>query len=208
MALPKIFNGARMTVDKLPDLYLALRMLGDQRVLAGVPAERVRRQKGTISNAALAYIHENGAPEAHIPPRPYLVPAVAGMKAEIVRFLGMAGTMALNGNPSGVQRALNALGLTAQNRIRAMINAGVPPPLAASTLRGRIRARTAIKGAKAELARRDAGGEAGMDLAKPLIATGQLRNSMTYVIRSMLWKESLRVGKPGSTEKWNEQFSK
>ena len=202
------FSGVKMTIDKLPDLYIALRMLGDRRVLAGIPAERARRKDGTISNAAIGYIQEHGDPAGRIPPRPFLVPAVEAMQADIVAFLRKAGKLALTGNLAGVERTLHALGLTAQNKIRAKLNEGIPPPLAASTLRARIRARTAIKGAKAELARRASGGAEGTDLAKPLVATAQLRNSITYVIRSWLSGRDLNVGKDGSWEKWNSQFTK
>lgn len=208
MAKPWI--GVRMTVDQLPNLWIALRMLAERRVLAGIPADRVRRKDGAITNAAIGYIQENGDPAGRIPPRPFLVPAVAAMKDQIAKDLAMAGRMALSGNPGGVDRVLNALGLRAQNAIRAKINEGIPPPLAASTLRGRILARTAIKGAKAELARRAAGGAEGTDLAKPLIATGQLRNSITYVIRNIGYFRAPKMGTdiPRNDDwlKWNAKW--
>jgi len=50
-------------------------------------------------------------------------------------------------------------------------------------LLGRIEANRAATGAGDELSRRQSGGGAGVDLAKPLVATGQLRNSITFVIR-------------------------
>lgn len=202
------FSGVKMTVDKLPDLYLALRMLGDRRILAGIPAERVNRQDGKATNAEIGYINETGDPAARIPARPFLAPAVAAMQSDIVEYLKRAGELALKGDPAGTDRTMHALGLLAQNRIRAFITAGIAPPLATSTLRQRIAARTAIAGAKAELRRRFGGGTPGIDLAKPLIATGQLRNSITYVIRSWVSGRDLRVGKDGSWDKWYSQFTK
>lgn len=207
------FNGVKITVDKLPDLYLALRILADQRLLAGIPAERAERKDGAVTNATIGYVQEHGDPATGIPPRPFLYPAVRAMQEDIVRLLRMAGDAALRGDPVGTTRALNALGLMAQNRIRARINEGIPPPLARATLLARMRARTAIKGAKAELARRDAGFAAGMDLAKPLVATGQLRNSITYVIRSIglgrvKFGRDLQIGSPGSQSKWYDKFTR
>lgn len=198
------FTGVKVTVDQLPALYLALRVLSDDKVLAGIPEERGRRKdKGPITNAALGYIHEHGDPANGLPARPFLVPAVSAMKSDIATYLRKAADLAFKANPDGVTRVLNALGLLAQNKIRAEINAGIPPPLARSTLLERIRSRQSVKAAKAELAYRDATGDDSTYLAKPLIRTGQLRNSITYVIRSARSGRTFAVGKPGSWEKWN-----
>ena len=66
--------------------------------------------------------------------------------------------------------------------IKNYIADGVAPPLANATLRKR--ARKGRKGAQAELDRRAQGEEPGMDLAKPLEDTGQMRNAVTFAIRN------------------------
>lgn len=178
--------GVQTTIDRVGAVLGAISALADRQVLVGIPASRGVRREGQVTNAALAYIHEHGSPARGIPPRPFLIPTVKAIRPQVAAGLGLAGRLALEGNGRASEQALHALGLMAQNAIRNAIDAGIPPPLAESTLRGRIRNRTSIKGAVAELARRAGGAPPGLDLAKPLIATGQLRNAITYVIRSRI----------------------
>jgi hypothetical protein len=160
---------ARVIKDNTAEVMKAIELLANTRVMVGVPAEEALRQpepgeKSTpINNAALAYIHENGAPEAKIPPRPFLKPAVAGMSDEIASRLNTIADAALNGRPEAVSKGFHALGLRAQAAVRNKINEGVPPPLSPVTIKRRL-----------------AKGRTG---TKPLIDTGQLRNAITYVIR-------------------------
>lgn len=186
-----------MTVSRksrMPELIAAMALLTSRRVMVGVPAEEALRkpepgQKGITNNAFLAYIHENGSPEAHVPPRPFLRPAIAENRGAINAGLLKIGRAALKADAEAVDRGFHSLGLMAQNKARGKINEGIPPPLAESTLRAR--ARRGRKGAVIELKRREglpkpaslADLTAGMENAKPLIDTGQLRNAITYVVR-------------------------
>lgn len=161
-------NGTIVTLDKTRQVLLGMRALAAQKVMVGVPADKDGRKQDAdeyqpINNAALAYIHNNGAPEANIPARPYLVPGIKKSKPSWLKKLADAAKQGVGGNPGGVERNLNAAGLIAQNAARAAITEGVPPPLAASTL-----------------ARRRAKGRSG---TTPLINTGQLIKANTYVIR-------------------------
>jgi hypothetical protein len=70
---------------------------------------------------------------------------------------------------------------TTQNAVRTKITDGPFAPLADSTLRAR--ARRGRKGAVAELKSRAQGNAPNNANAKPLIDTGQLRKSITYVVR-------------------------
>src|SRR5690242_2590986 len=97
-------------LDRSADVFKGMALLGDRRVLVGFPASTSMRKEGTITNAALGYIHENGAPEANIPARPFLKPAVAGMQGQIQAMLKRAGEYATNGKPEMVENALEALG--------------------------------------------------------------------------------------------------
>jgi hypothetical protein len=180
--------------SKMEDLTKALEAMTSKQVMVGVPAEEALRkpeagEKTPINNAALAYIHEHGCPAAHIPARPFLRPGIEKIRDKIKERLWAVGKIALKGDDVAVDKGFHALGLVAQNAVRAEINRGVPPPLADSTLRGR--ARRGRKGAIKELKRRAAlGGDVsetalleGISNAKPLIDTAQLRNALTYVIR-------------------------
>lgn len=178
-------TGATTTVDKTAALWKAVSELTRNRVMVGVPDEGAGRKEGAITNAALAYIHENGAPEVNIPPRPFLKPTVRKEQAIIVKMMKSAGTIALSGKSP--LPTFNALGLKISSAVKRTITAGIPPPLAASTVAGRIgRRKSGTWRAKrrAMVAANVAANKApGEGIFTPLIDTGSLRNSITYVIR-------------------------
>lgn len=157
-------SGAQTIVDNVAKAIAGIEKLATTRVMVGVPAENGSRQDSQpINNAGLAYIHENGAPEAGIPARPFLKPGIETKQAEISEGLKKAGNAALDGKPDAVDRGFHRVGLIGQNAVRAKITDGPFTPLAEATL-----------------AARRARGRTG---TKPLIDTGQLRNALTYVIR-------------------------
>ncbi len=176
-------NALQMTLDLLPDVKIRLSSLVDAEVLVGVPEDNTQRQDNGPTNSMLAYIHDNGSPIRNIPARPFMRPGIASAKSDVIRALKWGADEVLDGNENAGRLALHKAGLIAQAKIRAAINEGIPPPLADSTLKGRIRARRGVKGATAELAARKAGEMPSLGLAKPLINTGQLRNSINYVVR-------------------------
>ncbi len=156
--------GARVTADRLPQLIKSLHALAARRVMVGIPASRDSREDGSpISNAEIGYIQEFGAPEANIPPRPFLVPGVESAQDQIVSRLRRAGAAATRNDQTGVEQQLNAAGITGQTAVRVQMTDGDFEPLKAATLAARrSRGRTGTH---------------------PLIDTGQLRNSITYVLR-------------------------
>lgn len=177
----------KTTIDKTLPVAAALSTLASVRVMVGVPAEKALRkpdpgEKGEpINNAALAYIHENGAPEAHIPPRPFLLPGVRNVQDEIERGVKNAGQLALDGNSEGMMRQLTAVGLKAQAAVRNKITDGPFVPLAQRTIEER--AARGRKGAIKQLAQMAKGLPFDPNLTRPLIDTGQLRASINFVIR-------------------------
>ncbi len=133
-------------------------------MLVGIPESAPERDDEPISNAVIGYIQETGSPVNNIPPRPFLVPGVKDAQVPIAAQLGKGAQLALSGQASAAETALHSAGLTAQNAVRAKLQAGEDfQPLAESTLAARRRR--------------------GRSGTKPLIDTGQLRNSITYVVR-------------------------
>ena len=156
-------NASSLLFDKFAKITEGLRSMNSD-VLVGVPAEKGQRRDGEgMTNAALAYVHDNGSAAANIPARPFMVPGIQDARDPIVASLRAGAVQALKGKPAAVERALHIAGLRAQSSIRAKINSGIEPELADSTLEAR-RAR-------------------GRTGTKPLIDTGQLRNSINYVVR-------------------------
>lgn len=194
-ARPKNFSVKK---DGVGALMKSLATLGGTRVYAGVPADKAGRTEedgqGPINNAALMYIHENGAPEANLPARPVVHPAIAAVKPQIVAGLKKAGDFALNGQPEAVLQEYNAVGMIAQNAMRERITEGPFAPLSPKTVAQRAaqRGTRRRKGEKQYLDLVDSGvspAEAQAQTGiKPLINTGQLRRALTYVIRKIRWK--------------------
>lgn len=181
-------SGFILKKDRLPFLERDMAALVEKEVLVGFPEDTSKRDEqgsAAITNAALGYIHNNGAPEANIPARPFMEPGLSENADALAGVLGSAAKRFLaTGNKHDIEIGFERLGLKAQAALRRKINEGIPPPLADSTLRKRAgRKGKGRKGAKLELELRDAGWDPSVDFAKPLIDTGQLRNAITYVVR-------------------------
>lgn len=159
-----------------------LQLLAQVEALVGFPADTANRDDGSINNATLAYIHDNGAPEANIPQRAFMLPGIQSANTAITNALQRGVKSALAGDSNAAQAAMHKAGLAAKVSIQLAINEGIPPPLAESTLRAR--ARRGRKGAKVELQSRAEGTAPGVANAKPLVDTGQLRNAVNYAIRA------------------------
>ena len=188
----KIVN-SQAIFDKM---LLGLTQLAKTEVLVGFPESTTEqgrdsvRDKG-ITNAALAYIHDNGMPEQNIPARPFMLPGVTSVQDAITDRLVVTMKAVSHGKElSVVEKGLIGAGQKAVDGIKAKITEGIPPPLAPSTIQGRARSR-GTKG------RRDAeeqymhlqGQGIDEDFLQgalgiiPLINTGAMRDAVTFVIR-------------------------
>jgi hypothetical protein len=188
--------------DKTVKMLQSLEQLVNLDVLVGIPEETAERGKeggekdesGGITNAQLAYIHthgvrsasmraemqeeinkgvsygkayemyvhEHGSPLWHVPPRPIIEPAIEDPENQkiIAEDLKKAAQAALDGNFRDAEAELNKAGMDAQNAVRDWFtnpNNNWPPNAPATVERK------------------------GSD--RPLIDTGELRKSITYVIR-------------------------
>lgn len=169
--------------DDVAKILRGISELTAKTVLVGIPESEAPRD-GTepVNNAALGYIHEHGSPANNIPARPFLIPGVQSAQEAVAAKLKGAAKAALDKKTEGVSKGLHAAGLAAQSAVRAKLNSGDFAPLSNATLRAR--ARKGRQGAVDELESRAAGNEPGTETAKPLVDTGQLRNSINYVIRN------------------------
>lgn len=173
----------------LNQIKAAIRALAFSEVLVGFPEDTTAREDlgvQGITNAALGYIHDNGAPEQNIPARPFMVPAMADAQEPVSEMLGqLAEKVVRTNNPLLIERGLHIVGMRAELAIKNKINEGIPPPLADRTLRERNRrTKKGSKSAQKEMARRAQGLAPSTEFAKPLIDTGAMRNAVKYVIRA------------------------
>ena len=168
--------------DRMAQVLAAVRDLTRQHVMVGIPDSTAGRKTGPISNAAIGYIQEHGDPAHNLPARPFLVPGVSKIAGKAADILGNGARKALDGDRQGAAAALVTAGLLAQNSARATLTAGEGfAPLSPMTIEGR--ARRGQKRAKRALKAMAAGGVADPGDVKPLIDTGQLRTSLTFVVR-------------------------
>lgn len=152
-------------VDKTAKIFAGLAVLGDTSVLVGIPRDEDQRdtKDSPIGNAALGYIHDTGEPAHNLPARPWLGAGIKTVQPELVSRFRALGASALDGKPrEQLLRQYNAIGQLALNAVRRKLQQGPFTPLAQSTI-----------------AARKSRGRTG---TRPLIDTGQLRNSTSYVV--------------------------
>ena len=156
----------KMTKDDVPRLMKSLKILTSREVYVGVPAEDTEREdengnKQGITNAALAYIHENGSPAANIEARPFLHPGITDAMPVINQLMRDTAELALKGHDP--EPGFTHIGLTAVASIKKKIRSNIPPELGPKTLEARRRR--------------------GVYRTHTLVDTGQLLNSITYVVK-------------------------
>lgn len=156
-------SNVRIIRDDVNNVITNIQAMVGKRVLIGIPDENAGRNDGPITNAALGYIHENGSPARNIPARPFLIPGVEEAAPKAIDAMQNFAAQALT-DPAAVDKGLNAAGLIAQSAVKNRIRNSVDfAPLSKKTIAQRV-----------------ANNKSG---TKPLIRTGQLLNSITYVIR-------------------------
>lgn len=177
--------------DRSRELQRILDDIKKLDVLVGIPQEKSSRPGETITNAELAFVHTNGvrarsmrddmfqdvqehgyhaaydmyimangSPLWQSPPRPIIEPAIENDKETISELLGKALQCALNGDKQGAMRYLNLAGMEGQTASQEWFTdpANGWPANADSTIE--------MKGSD-----------------RPLIDTGELRKSITFVVR-------------------------
>jgi hypothetical protein len=157
-------KGVQVKTDKVSDTLGAISALSGKAVQVGYPRDGGRRKMSDdLSNASLAYLHEFGSAAKNIEARPFLIPGVR--KAHDKIGSALESTIKNLFSPGALDKGLNIAGLAAQNSVKATITKGEGfKALSEETLKDRR--------------------SAGFKGTKPLIRTGQLRNAVTYVIKT------------------------
>lgn len=146
----------------LIDILEAVSQLSKTDVLVGVPDSGAERKDSELTNAQIGYLLENGSPATNLPPRPHLVRGVEEVQDFISQQLTKAIDAALDGNQKKMYFYLNTAGMKAMSSVKNIINEGDFIPLAPATIRNRL--------------------SRGRTSTKPLVDTGQYRNSQTYIV--------------------------
>lgn len=151
--------------DSWDGLKRALSNVAQQEVYIGVPEEKNSERGEHITNAELLFIHTNGSPVNHIPPRPVLEPAIEANREKLSGMLKAAANLALDGKESAAREQLEKTGMAGQNIARAWFTdpRNGWPENAPSTYKRKLKK--------------------GSTVPRPLIDTGEMRKSITYVVR-------------------------
>lgn len=168
----------KIQVNKFNKLIKNLTELTKKQILVGVSEdESARKNPDQEGNATIAYIHDNGSPLRRIPARPFMEPGIRNAQDAINLELTVVAKAQLESNKEKVDLYLNRVGLVAQNSIRKVITDGEGfTPLKRGTKLERLKRRKSYAKWSEEKKERYMGS------MKPLIDTGQLRNSITYVV--------------------------
>ena len=183
----------RVTIvsDSVDRVLTSLKELTGKEVLVGIPeSETERDDSAPITNAALGYIHEFGSPPANIPARPFLIPGVRAVEDKAVAELQKAADAALSRDTEKATQHMERAGLIGEIGAKDAISNGAFVPLQPGTIEERYRDRRTQTRRQDEehylaLVKDGMSPEGAQNATgiRPLVNTGQLRNSLTHVVR-------------------------
>ena len=158
----------------LKKLIKEIKFIKENEVYVGIPQDKsVRKKQDGITNAELLFIHTNGSPINNIPSRPVIEPAIKNDRERISKMMKKSARFAFEGNFGEAIRQLKLVGMRGQNVSKAWFtnpDNGWPEnsPLTKE--------------------RKMKGKPEGYE-PHPLIDTGQLRNSISYFVKTKAGRE-------------------
>lgn len=167
----------------------AIEKLEKNQVYVGIPQATTDRPTPGITNAELMYIHTNGSPLRNIPARPVIEPAIEanGNRQMIAEELKHAAERALLQDPAGMQVYLKRAGFVGMTAAKDWFTDSRNgwPPNKPSTIRNKLRTLRGKDYTDAmdildEYIADPTRDVSGIDT--PLIDTGELRRSITFVV--------------------------
>ena len=157
-------------------------------VLVGITQEKSSRSNGQLTNAELMYIHTNGSPVNHIPPRPVIEPAISEEETfkRICDEIKNGMQSAFAGNLAGAERFYAKAGVIGMRAAQDYFTSGNLAPNAPITINGGWM-RNHVSGKPVLIGHIDpeTGKIIGKGSSRPLIDKGSLRKAITYVVRKV-----------------------
>jgi hypothetical protein len=99
----------------------AVKGLAEGKVYVGVPEKETNRpptKYAPVTNAGLMYIHTNGSVKWNFPPRPVIEPSIEAHQEKIQQYLNSAASLALDGKTVAANSQLRLCGQYAANRAK------------------------------------------------------------------------------------------
>lgn len=158
-----------ITNDFTEKFNKAVKQFKKDSVLVGIPAtDGPRDDDSPMNNATLLAMANFGSPANNVPPWPVMQIGIRNAQDKIAEQFKVAARDVLKKGPAALATYYERAGIIASNSIKKVINAqeGVPPSKPeTSTLAARKRA--------------------GFKGTKYWVVTGQMRNAITYVVKSV-----------------------
>ena len=143
-----------------------LDFMKENEVYVGIQQKESKREDEQITNAELLFIHTNGSPVNNIPPRPVIEPAIRSDRKRLSSMMKQAAKYALDGMKSEALRQLELVGTRGRDvSKRWFVNPDNNWPPNSEAVQERKRRK-------------------GSTNPRPLIDTGELRNSISYFVRT------------------------
>lgn len=141
-----------------------MRFIKEHEVFVGIQQKDTTREDDPVTNAELLFIHTNGSPANNIPPRPVIEPAIKKDSKRLSSMMKQAAKYALDGMKSEALRQLELVGTRGRDvSKRWFVNPDNNWPPNSEAVQERKRRKGATN-------------------PRPLIDTGDLRNSISYFV--------------------------
>lgn len=138
-----------------------IKELKKKEILVGIPEDTADRREGEINNPSLLYLHTHGSPLRNLPARPVIEAALEDSETQevISADLKLVAEAIMEEDFTKAERLMKLTGMDAVNKIKEWFEnpRNNWPPLKPATIKAK-----------------------GSDAI--LVDTGQMRNSITYVI--------------------------
>jgi hypothetical protein len=150
----------RVEEDRFEEAFSHAQIADEFEVAIGFPEDTAARD-GTeeINNPTLAAILEHGSPANNLPARPFVEPGLETGRDRLARIMELGIQRTLDGDENGIAWALETAGVEGVSLVQRKMIQGPFAPNAPSTIKRKKSSR-------------------------PLIDTGQLRQSVSYVVRA------------------------
>lgn len=156
----------KTVTDNFSKQLQALDFINNNEVYVGIQQKDTTRDKDEVTNAELLFIHTNGSPKRNIPARPVIEPAIKDSSEQLSKIMLRVAKYALDGNFSEAMRQLHIAGTRGRDVSKLWFTSPKNhwAPNVPSVIAEKIK-----KGATDP---------------KPLIDTGELRNAISYFVKT------------------------
>lgn len=169
--MPVVKPTLTVTKDFTKDFFELVGRYKKDSVVVGIPEAEDSREgdDADIGNAQILAMNHFGSEANNIPPRPVLEIGIRKAQPAIAAEFKNIAMLSLKKGLKGLEQGLERVGIIASNSVKNVINTqdGIAPPSEATLNARKYLTKTGFKGVKA------------------LLVTGQLRNSITYVVKSV-----------------------